>query len=106
MTRPRLRIEWLPVSDDAAGLAAYVSERPIAPYAVLGVLRVTVDGDRSTLVVAKDSARAATQRTVAARPLLWRARKRQANGPAMAGPLKRHRGLLLMHGVIDPSRAA
>jgi hypothetical protein len=84
MPCPRSRVERLPVRDNAAGLAADIPEGPIAPDVLLGVFRVARDGDCSKRVVAKDRARAAAQRTVAARRLLRRARQRQPHGPAMA----------------------
>jgi hypothetical protein len=97
--RPRLRIDWLPVGEDAAGLAAYVPERAIAPDVRLGILRVSLDRDRSEFVVANDGTRAATQRTVAARRLLRRAGKGEANCAAVTGALKRKRRWWLRHGV-------
>ena len=59
MARARLRIEWLPVSDDTARLAANVPERPIAPDVLFGVLWVALNGDGPELVVPADDARAA-----------------------------------------------
>ena len=74
------------MSEDAAGLASKVLARSITADVLLGVFWVTLNRDRSKRVVAHDGTGAATQGTVAAGRLRWRARKRQSNGPTMAGP--------------------
>lgn len=45
------RLHWLPMRDDAAGLATEIRQRSITPIVALGVFRVTLDRDRAKFVV-------------------------------------------------------
>jgi hypothetical protein len=77
--RARLGIERLPVGHDAARFAAQGPQGPIAPDVLLCVLGVAFNKDGSEFVVGPDAASAAAEGAVAARGLLWRRRKSEAN---------------------------
>jgi len=83
-----LGLQRLPMGNDAARLAAHVPQRPVTPDVAFRVLRMTLDGHRSELVVGPNASGATAERAVAARSLVWRNWKSQANCPAVAGTVE------------------
>lgn len=67
-------VERLPVGNAAAGFAAYISERAIAPDVFLGMLRMALDYDGAKLIVGPDSRDPAAERAIAAGRRLRRCR--------------------------------
>ena len=65
MFSTRLRNERLPVRHASAGLATHCAQRLVAPDVPDGVLRVSLDSNRSELVVRPESAQAPAERAVA-----------------------------------------
>lgn len=68
------RLKRLPVGNAAAGFAAYISERAIAPDVFLGVLRMALDYDGAELIVGPNARRAPAERAIAAGRRLRRCR--------------------------------
>jgi hypothetical protein len=93
----RLGIQWLPVSDDPAGLAPNVLQGPIAPNVAFRVLRMALDENRAKFVVGPYPSRAPAERAVATRRLIWCKWKREADCSAMTGPVQRYWWLSLIH---------
>ena len=87
----------LPMGDDAAGLAAKIPQRSIAPDVAFRILGMTLDRDRAKFVVGPYPACAPTQRTVATRRRFGRRRQREAHQAAVAGTVQRGWMLFLAH---------
>src|SRR3546814_21186278 len=89
-------------------LAAHVPQRPITPDVVFRVPGMTLNRHSSELVVGPNASRTTAERAIAARSLVWRSWKSEANRSAMAGPGKRWCWLFVTHGaqpqvVVSPS---
>ena len=67
-----LGIKWFPMRGAAAGLAAYVAQRLVAPDVLGRIFRMSFYPNCSELVVRPESAKAPADRTVALGRLLRR----------------------------------
>ena len=64
--------KWFPMRDASAGLAAHGAQRLVAPDVLGRILRVSINPNRSELVVRPKPAKATAERTVALGSLLRR----------------------------------
>src|SRR5690606_8729011 len=87
-----------PVGHDAARPAAHVPQRPITPDVVFRVPGRALDRNGSERVVRPDACRATADRAIATGGLAGREGEREADRPAMAGPVKRWCRLFMAHG--------
>lgn len=97
MASAGLGFERLPVGNDAADLAAHVSQRSIAPDVAFRVLGVALDRHRPERIVGPYSARAPAQRAVAAGGLVGRSRQHKTHRSAVAGALQRWCWTFVIH---------
>lgn len=91
-------IQWFPVSDNAARFATHVPQRPVTPDIVLRVRGMTLNRHCAQLVVGPNAPGPTAERAIAARSLIWRKWKSEANCSAMTGTVKRRCWLLVPHG--------
>ena len=78
-----LRDKWFPMSDAAAGLATHIAQRLVAPDVLGRILRVSLDPNRSELVVRPKSADASADRAIAPGRLLRQRGQRETNCTAV-----------------------
>src|SRR3546814_10586633 len=79
--------------------AAHVPQRPVAPDVAFRVFGMTLDRHRSELVIGPDASGATAERAVAARRLVWRNGKSEANCSAVTGTVERRRWRSMTHGL-------